>query len=138
MINSRWTRAAGLAIALLVGTWGVTHAQVPGFKRVELQRHDLAVPERETVVARGEFAAGAVVPRHTHPGDEIGYVLEGELTIEIDGKPPQKLKAGDTFFVPAGTIHAAKNTSKAAAVALSTYIVEKGKPLATPVATPAK
>jgi quercetin dioxygenase-like cupin family protein len=73
-----------------------------------------------------------VVPRHTHPGDEIGYVLEGEVTVEFDGKPAAKLKAGDTFFVPAGTVHSAKNASKAAAVVISTYVVEKGKPLATP------
>jgi quercetin dioxygenase-like cupin family protein len=134
MKNRSLTMAASLAIALLVGTWSGerANAQVPGFKRVELQKHDLAVPEREAVMARGEFAPGAVVPRHTHPGDEIGYVLEGEVTLELDGKPAMKLKAGEVFFVPAGTVHTAKNAGKAAAVVISTYVVEKGKPLATP------
>lgn len=120
----------------LATTANVARAQAPGFKRVELQRHDIAVAEREAITVRGEFAAGAAVARHTHPGDEISYVLEGEVVLEVDGKPPQTLKAGQTFFVPAGTIHAAKNASKAAAAVISTYVVEKGKPLATP-ATPA-
>lgn len=135
MTNRSVTMAASLVIALLAGAWSIdcAVAQAPaGFKRVELQRHDLATPEREAVLARGEFAPGAVVPRHTHPGDEVGYILEGEMTIELDGKPSLKLKAGDSFFVPAGQVHMASNTSKATAAILSTYVVEKGKPLATP------
>jgi quercetin dioxygenase-like cupin family protein len=130
-----WSTAVGFAIALVVGASGgsVASAQAPaGFKRTELQKHDTATANHEAVLARGEFQPGAMVPRHTHPGDEVGFVLEGEVTIEMDGKPPLKLKAGDSFFVPVGTIHAAKNTSKAAATVISTYIVEKGKPLATP------
>jgi quercetin dioxygenase-like cupin family protein len=108
-------------------------AETPSFKRVELQRHDLATPGREAVVARAEFQAGAVVPKHTHPGEELAYVLAGELVVEVEGKPAMKLKAGDTFFVPAGQVHSAKNPGKTAAAVLSTYIVEKDKPLATPV-----
>jgi quercetin dioxygenase-like cupin family protein len=127
---------AAIAFALLAGVWGTqdSSAQAPaGFKRVELQRHDLSTPGREVVVARGEFQAGAMAPKHTHPGEEIGYVLEGELTVELEGKPPLKLKAGDTFFVPLGTVHSAKNAGKGQALVLSTYTVEKNQPLATPV-----
>jgi quercetin dioxygenase-like cupin family protein len=132
MLNRGWIMAASIAVGLLAQTAGA-RAQAPTFKRVELQRHDLAIPDREAVVARGEFPAGAGAPKHTHPGDEIGYVLEGELVVEMEGKPALKLKAGDTFFVPAGQIHSAKNTGKSAAAVISTYVVEKGKPLATPV-----
>jgi quercetin dioxygenase-like cupin family protein len=103
-----------------------------GFKRVELQKHDLSLGGREAITARGEFQAGAAVPRHTHPGEEIGYVVEGELTVEIDGQPPKAVKAGEAFFIPANTVHAGKNTSKGTTVVLSTYVTEKGKPLATP------
>ncbi|HEU4728629.1 MAG TPA: cupin domain-containing protein, partial [Kofleriaceae bacterium] len=119
-----------VAIALLIGIFGIqdSSAQAPGFKRVELQRHDLPVKDHEAVTARGEFQPGAVVARHSHPGEEIGYVVEGELTLEIDGKPPQKLKAGEAFFIPAGTVHAAKNQAKTGATVVSTYLVEKGKP----------
>jgi quercetin dioxygenase-like cupin family protein len=83
------------------------------------------------VQTRSEFEPGGSVGKHTHPGEELGYILQGELTLEVEGKPPQTLKAGDAFFIPAGTVHAGKNTSKAPIVVLSTYIVEKGKPLAT-------
>ena len=107
--------------------------QMPGFKRVELQKHDISTAGHEAIMARGEFIPGAAVPKHTHPGEEVGYILEGEVTFEIAGKPPTVLKAGEAFFIPAGTVHAAKNTGKGEAKVLSTYIVEKGKPLATPV-----
>jgi quercetin dioxygenase-like cupin family protein len=136
MRNRRLTIAVTFAFALLAGIWGAQYAsaQAPaGFKRVELTRHDAAgAKDYEVLLARGEFQAGAGVPKHTHPGDEVGYVLEGEVTFEIAGKPPMTLKASDSFFIPAGTVHAAKNTSKGDAKVLSTYIVEKGKPLATP------
>jgi quercetin dioxygenase-like cupin family protein len=135
MNKRRWTMAASVAIALLAGAGNLERAsaQVPGFKRVELQRHELAAPDREAVVARGEFQPGAAVPRHTHPGDELAYVLEGEVVLEVDGKPALTFKAGDTFFVPAGQVHSAKNAGKKPAAVLSTYVIEKGKPLATPV-----
>jgi len=130
MKTIRWTMMASFAIAFLIGS---ASAQVPGFKRVELQKRDMGIPDREAVTARGEFQPGAAVPKHTHPGEEIGYVLEGELTVEIEGKPPMKLKAGDTFFIPAGTVHSGKNDTKGATLVLSTYVVEKGKPLSTMV-----
>jgi quercetin dioxygenase-like cupin family protein len=121
-----------VAIALGLVTWGVgkLEAQQPGFKRVELQKHDLSAAGHEVVMARGEINAGATVPRHSHPGEEVAYVLDGDVTVTMDGKPPMTLKAGDVFFIPAGTIHMAKNTGKTEAKILSTYIVEKGKPLA--------
>ena len=107
-------------------------AQQPGFKRVELQRGDLSVAGREVVVVRGEFEPGAMVGRHSHPGEESTYILEGTVQLEIDGKPPVISKAGDVIFIPAGTIHSAKNIGTTPAKVLATYIVEKGKPLSTP------
>ncbi len=136
MTNRRLTIAASFAIALLAGTLGTmpsASAQAPGFKRIELQKHDVGTTGREAVVARAEFDPGAATPRHTHPGEEFAYVLEGELTIEVEGKPPVKLKAGDVFFVPAGQVHVGRNAGKTPTVVLSTYIIEKGKPLAVPV-----
>jgi quercetin dioxygenase-like cupin family protein len=136
MRHRRLTLAVGTAIALVAGIGGAHDllAQAPpGFKRVELQKHDLGVPGREAIMMRGEFKPGAAVPRHTHPGEEIGFVLQGEVTLEVQGKPATTLKAGDVFFVPAGQIHAARNAGKADAVVVSTYVLEKGKPLATPV-----
>jgi quercetin dioxygenase-like cupin family protein len=78
-----------------------------------------------------EVLPGMTSPRHTHPGEEIIYVLEGSLEYQIEGKPPVTLKAGDVLFIPAGTIHAAKNAGSGTASELATYVVEKGKPLLT-------
>ena len=104
-------------------------AQQPGIKRTDLQRHDLSVPGREVIQVRVDFAPGAAFPKHSHPGEEIVYVIEGSLEYELEGKPPVTLKAGEVLFIPAGTIHAARNVGSGNAAELATYIVEKGKPL---------
>jgi len=110
----------------------VLAAQQPSFKRTVLQQADLSSPGREVVQAVADFEPRATPGRHTHPGEEIGYVLEGTFLVEQDGTPPVTLKAGGTFLIPAGTIHNATNTGAGVAKILATYIVEKGKPLATP------
>ena len=115
---------------------GIVGAQAPAFKRTVLQQSDLSAPGREVVQAVAEFESHATPGRHTHPGEEIGYVLEGTFLVEQDGKAPVTLKAGGTFLIPAGTVHNATNTGSGAGKILATYIVEKGKPLATPA--PAK
>ena len=107
----------------------VARAQQSGIKRTDLLRHDISAPGRETVQVRVDFAPGAAFGRHSHPGEEIAYVLEGSLEYQVEGKPPVTLKAGDVLFIPAGTIHAAKNVGSGNAAELATYVVEKGKPL---------
>jgi quercetin dioxygenase-like cupin family protein len=118
--------AAGIAAGL--------SAQQAGFKRTVIQQADLSVPGREATTAIAEFQPGATVGRHTHPGEEVGYVLEGAIVLEQQGKPAVTLAAGKTFFIPAGTVHNATNSGSTQARVLATYIVEKGKPLATTVA----
>ena len=123
------------AVVLIVGTGlalQAATAQVPGTRRTDLQRHDLSVPGREVIQVRVDFDPGYVAPRHTHPGEEIIYVIEGLLEYDIGGKTA-KVKAGDVLFVPAGTIHAAKNIGSGNGAELATYVVEKGKPLITVV-----
>jgi quercetin dioxygenase-like cupin family protein len=102
-----------------------------GIKRTDLQRHDLSTPGREAVQVRVDFEPGTAFPNHTHPGEEIIYVLAGTLEYQIEGKPAVTLKAGDVLFIPAGTVHAAKNVGTTSASELATYVVEKGKPLLT-------
>jgi quercetin dioxygenase-like cupin family protein len=122
-----------MAVALLTAASGlapdVARAQQPGSRRTDLQRHDLSVSGREVVQVRVDFDPGYAFPRHTHPGEEIIYVLEGTLEYQVEGKPPVTLKAGDVLFIPAGTIHAARNVGSGNGAELATYIVEKGKPL---------
>jgi quercetin dioxygenase-like cupin family protein len=124
-------RAMAAALLILEGVPGVSLAQQTGIKRTDLQRHDLSAPGREAVQVRVDIDPGVAFGRHTHPGEEIIYVLAGSLEYQIDGKPPVTLKAGDVLFIPAGTIHAAKNVGSVTASELATYIVEKGKPLLT-------
>lgn len=119
--------AAGLVLQ-------VTRAQQGGITRIDLQRNDLSVPGREVVQAIVELEPGVASSRHTHPGEEIIYVLEGApLEDEVQGKPPVTLRPGDVLFIPAGTIHAARNVGTRKGAELATYVVEKGKPLLTEV-----
>jgi len=117
----------GTAALLLAGA--LTQAQQPGLKRTDLQRHDLSVPGREAIQVRVDLAPGVLAPRHSHPGEEIVYVLEGLIEYQVDGKPPVTLKTGEVLFIPRGAIHSAKNIGTVNAAELATYIVEKGKPL---------
>jgi quercetin dioxygenase-like cupin family protein len=124
-------RAVTLTVITFVLT-GLLAAQQPAFKRTVLHQSDISAPGREVVQAVADFEPRATPGRHTHPGEEIGYVLEGTFLIEQEGKAPVTLKAGGTFLIPAGMIHNATNTGTGAGKILATYIVEKGKPLATP------
>jgi quercetin dioxygenase-like cupin family protein len=122
------------AAALLAAMLATVAAQAPApFKRTVLQQGDLSAPGREAVMAVAEIQPAAAAGRHTHPGEEIAYVLAGPLVIEIDGKPAKTYQTGEVFMIPPGTIHHAKNPGTAAAKVLSTYVIEKGKPVATPV-----
>lgn len=120
------TLVAGFAALLISGR---ASAQQAAVKRTDLQRHDLSTPGKETVQARIDFAPGAAFGKHKHPGEEIIYVIEGTLEYEVEGKAPVVLKAGDVLFIPAGTIHAARNVGNYNGAELATYVVEKGKPL---------
>ena len=124
--------AASLAVAALAAAWGL-QAQQPGFTRTLLQKLDSSAQGREIVQAKAEFVPGGAAGKHTHPGEEIGYILQGTLQLEVEGKPPVALNAGDFFSVPAGTVHDGKNIASGNTIVLATYVVEKGQPLATPV-----
>src|SRR5690349_18506602 len=104
-------------------------APILKINRTELQWNDISVRGRESVQAKIAFAPGGAFGKLSHPGEEIIYVLEGVYEYEVEGKPPVTLKAGDVLFIPAGTIHAAKNVGTTNAAELATYIVEKGKQL---------
>jgi quercetin dioxygenase-like cupin family protein len=119
--------ALGTALALHLAS-----AQQPGVKRTELQRHDLSIPGREMIQARVDVDPGVALPIHTHPGEEIVYVLEGTWEYQVEGQSMLTLNAGDVAFVPSGAKHSAKNVGSGKGSAVATYIVEKGKPLMVP------
>jgi quercetin dioxygenase-like cupin family protein len=127
-----------LAGAALVGFVGVIVAQIPALTRTIVTKADVSVPGREAVIARVEVAPGGVAGWHTHPGDEISYVTEGEATLMVAGQPPRKVAAGEGFVIPAGVVHNAKNDSGTVVKLVGVYVVEKGKPLASPASAPAQ
>lgn len=123
----KWSLSlAALAVA------GGLFAQASGLTRTLVGRADVSIPGKEAVVARVEVAPGARAGRHTHPGDEISYVQEGLVELLVDGQAPRVVRAGESFVIPAGTVHDAHNTGDAPVKLLGVYVVEKGKPLATP------
>src|SRR5688572_9590342 len=127
----------GVAATVVVDSgvvWHVASAQQGGITRIDLQRHNLSVPGREVVQTIVELDAGVMSSRHTHPGEEIVYVLEGApLEYEVEGRPAVTLKPGDVLFIPAGAVHSARNVGSRKGAELATYIVERGKPLLTEV-----
>ena len=125
-----WIRITA-GVGLIVGSSLALHApkQQQGVTRTNLQRHDLSVPGREVIQVRVDIAPGVVFPRHSHPGEEIVYAIEGSLEYRLDSKPPVTLKPGQVLFIPAGAVHAVRNVGRGNGAELATYLVEKGKPL---------
>ena len=130
-------------LALLSGLAAVTLAQnspggspqPAGVGRTELQRHDLSVPGREAIQMRIALAPGIFFPEHSHPGEEIIYVLAGTFEYRVEGRAV-RVGAGEVLFIPAGAVHSARNIGEGDAVELATYIVEKGRPLLVPAGRP--
>lgn len=126
-------RPAALVAAAIVAFTASVDAQTPApaIKRALLQRFDIA-PDREVILGMAEIPPGMAAGRHTHFGTETGYVAEGSASLEIEGETPKLMKAGDTYVIPAGKVHDAKTVGDKPVRVIATYIVEKGKPLATP------
>lgn len=100
--------------------------------RTVLTRTDIGGTDREAVLGRADLPKGAVIARHIHPGEEIGVLKAGELTLTLDGSAPRRLKAGDTYVIPRGVPHEARGESVETATLIATWIIDKGQPLATP------
>jgi quercetin dioxygenase-like cupin family protein len=125
-------RAAALVIVAAISAGAALAARQSGFTRTPLQDQPISVPGHHGVTARVDIGPGVESGRHMHPGEEFGYVLEGALQLEIDGRAPQTFKAGDVFFVPAGVVHNGRNTGSVKTTLIGTYVVESGKPLSAP------
>lgn len=131
------TRRGFAACALCaIGGFAATGAQAQnaatsGVKRTILQQTDGPAEGWVTVIVEAEIEAGAQVARHTHPGIESSYILEGSSELNVDGREPRKLEPGTGFQIPAGIVHSVKNGSAKTRL-IATYVVEKGKPLASP------
>lgn len=104
----------------------------PAFKRTVLHQGDASVSGREIIMAKAEFPKGTSTGRHTHPGEESSYVASGTLSLEVEGVK-RTIKAGESFLIPAGKVHDAINADAGETVVIVNYMVEKGKPLTSPV-----
>ncbi len=139
-MRSRFLLAA--ATLTFVATGGARPTRAQGTPQPALTRTILltrpmpTVPGHEGTMAVAVLAVGGTAPRHTHPGEEFAYVLEGTATFEVAGQPTVSLKPGDAFLIPANTPHVARNTGAVPLKLISTYIIETGKPLATPAPLP--
>ena len=125
-------RGAALVIVAAISAGAALAAQQSGFTRTPLQDQPISVAGHHGVTARVDIGPGVESGRHLHPGEEFGYVLEGTLQLEIDGRPLQTFKTGDVFFVPAGVVHNGRNTGSVRTTLIGTYVVESGKPLSAP------
>ena len=108
---------------------GAAAPQLAGITRTDLIQDDLSIPGREAVQALVTIPAGEAAPRHSHPGEELAYVVEGSLEYALDGRPPVIVNAGEALFIPYGVPHAVKNVGSGKAVELATYFADNGKPL---------
>jgi quercetin dioxygenase-like cupin family protein len=123
-------KLAAAAIPLLLLTLAAPAQE--GIRRTPLQKTDF--PDGYTTITGiAEIQPGVSAGRHVHPGIETGYVLEGETVLSVDGLPDRTMKAGDSFTIPAGVPHDARVVGNGPAKVLAVYVVERGKPLATPV-----
>lgn len=125
-----------IAAALIAGpglSLTAAQAQQQQIQRTDLVQNDISVAGREVLQVRVDFEPGAVSINHTHPGEEVAYVLEGVLEYQLEGSQPVTLKAGESLFIPAGVAHLAKNVGNGKASELATYIVKKAAPLVVPV-----
>jgi quercetin dioxygenase-like cupin family protein len=135
LLLRRYSWVSGLLMGAVLGAAGMQalHAQ-QGIQRVMLFRTDAppaAVP-MEVVLGTAEIPAGSNAGKHLHHGIEVGYVLSGETVMELPGEAPRTMKAGDTYFIPAGVAHDARAIGNGSAKVLAFYLIEKGKPVALP------
>jgi quercetin dioxygenase-like cupin family protein len=130
------------ALLLAAGGAGLAAAQpsaqspapsgAAALKRTPVLHADVTAPGREAAVMKVELVPSGHAGRHTHPGDEISYVVDGEAELLVDGEPPKRVHAGEAFVVKEGRIHDLRNPGGAPVHLIGVYVVDKGKPLATP------
>ena len=127
--------ARGFLVATLALSIGaVADDAKPQPERRILERHDQSsIPGKEIVIGTATLPAGTSIGFHDHPGDEIGYIIKGRVIWKVRGQPDRTLKAGDSFFNPRGSVHSVAGGDGGDSVVISTWIVDKGKPMATPV-----
>ena len=130
LLGSAFAALAAVNLASAQQAPAATSQSAP-IKRTPLQKFDVPGTSYETVIGMAEIVPNVNIGRHTHPGLESGYVLEGDMVLTVQGQPDKTLRTGESYQIPSGAVHDARSGPKGARV-IATYVVEKGKPLATP------
>jgi quercetin dioxygenase-like cupin family protein len=126
------TSASGVALLAALLLASAAAAQPDTVHKTTLQDVLFPPPIYHTATVRTVVDPGGEVAPHTHPGIEMGYILEGQAVLDVRGQPPRALAAGDSFSIPPRTVHSVKNAGPGALTMVSTYVVEKGQPIASP------
>jgi len=121
-----------VALIAIIGAASHLLGQTPTVQRKVLLQQDYAVSGNQVLLVEATLPVGGREGKHTHPGTMVGYLLEGTMDLEVEGKPTQSLKAGDAVMVESGKLHEGINRGRVPTKALVTFVVEKGKPLSTP------
>jgi quercetin dioxygenase-like cupin family protein len=124
--------ALSILAVLALAAAGVARADPPAVKRTVIQKQDLRAQGQEGVMAQVELPPGAREGRHVHPAELFGYVIEGTLTLEVEGQPTATLKPGSSFFIGPGKVHEGMNKTDAPARVVAVFVTEKGKPMTSP------
>jgi len=107
-------------------------AQPTAVHKTTLLDAPFPAPPLHTVTVRTLVDAGGEVQPHTHPGVEMAYIVSGEALVTMKGKAPQHLAAGGSFSAPPDTVHSVRNAGAGVLTILSTYVVDKTRPIASP------
>lgn len=120
------------ALVFIATALSAPTAYAEQLQRTALLKNDIGAAGYEVVQVRVDFTPGLLAPKHSHPGEEVAYVLEGSLQYELEGRKSVTLSVGQSLFIPAGVVHSARNVGAGRASELATYVVRKGKPLVAP------
>ena len=122
-----------LGVISIAGDRPAYAEQQSAIQRKSLLQQDSPIPGYQVIMNIVEIPAGAREVRHTHPGPLAGYILEGTLVLEHEGRPTTTYSAGEAVLIEAGKIHRGINTTTTPLKLVATLIAEKGKPASSPV-----
>jgi quercetin dioxygenase-like cupin family protein len=126
-------RSVVAATVVVFAGMGLAFAQQgPNVNALVLEQPVSGVPDKVFTLITAEFPPGIGTGRHTHPGDEYGTVVEGAVVTRQEGGEWKTVEAGQSYYVPAGVVHETKNMGEKTARTYNGFIIEKGKPRATP------
>ncbi len=120
-----------IVVASALSTAALAQAPAPRFENHRYFTNPLEKdPTREVGMQSVTAPPGSGNQFHRHPGDQWTAVQEGEITFTVRGKPSVVLKAGDSNYVPRGTIHRQQNLTDKPARYIEMRVFDKDKPAA--------